>query len=255
MFISKLWRKGITYEVLVKLWSCPIIQFIFKIKYVISTYFCEPSHSLFKSFTGISAGLKFMGTMFFLIVWILMRRQDRRDLQLNLPVSLIPKNPMNLIFLQSVKCRKELCWARIFQIIISVNRVYLPCFCYSSAGLLKFNMLSRNRIFQIIFPKYKVIFVMLSLNIFCCWDVDNKKIEHKFWKLWMPFCTVVQVCSVFPASLLKVGDMMASVNSINKLDLDYPQRHTLPRGSGGPQNLTQGMEEDQQAPKESSLWY
>lgn len=86
-------------------------------------------------YVGISAGLKFMGTMFFLIVWILMRRQDRRDLQLNLPV----------------------------------------------------------------------------------------------------------------------GDMMASVNSINKLDLDYPQRHTLPRGSGGPQNLTQGMEEDQQAPKESSL--
>lgn len=49
--------------------------------------------------------------------------------------------------------------------------------------------------------------------------------------------------------------MMASVNSINKLDLDYPQRHSLPRGSGGPQNLAQGMEEDQQAPKESSLWY
>lgn len=86
-------------------------------------------------YVGISAGLKFMGTIFFLIVWILMRRQDRRDLQLNLPV----------------------------------------------------------------------------------------------------------------------GDMMASVNSINKLDLDYPQRHSLPRGSGGPQNLTQGMEEDQQAPKESSL--
>lgn len=54
---------------------------------------------------------------------------------------------------------------------------------------------------------------------------------------------------------LPVGDMMASVNSINKLDLDYPQRHSLPRGSGGPQNLAQGMEEDQQAPKESSLWY
>lgn len=33
-----------------------------------------------------------MGTIFFLIVWILMRRQDRRDLQLNLPVSSIQKH-------------------------------------------------------------------------------------------------------------------------------------------------------------------
>lgn len=33
-----------------------------------------------------------MGTMFFLIVWILMRRQDRKDQQLNLPVSSVQGN-------------------------------------------------------------------------------------------------------------------------------------------------------------------
>lgn len=39
-----------------------------------------------------------MGTIFFLIVWILMRRQDRRDLQLNLPVSSIQKHMILFVY-------------------------------------------------------------------------------------------------------------------------------------------------------------
>lgn len=133
-------------------------------------------HSLFKSFIGISAGLKFMGTIFFLIVWILMRRQDRRDLQLNLPVSSIQKHRNLFVYTYlynqlKLQCRKS---SIVENLLYNNFCPILPYFWYGSKGLLKFIMLSHNRIFQIIFPISMVIFVKLSLNIFHCWDGDNK---------------------------------------------------------------------------------
>lgn len=133
-------------------------------------------HFLFKSFIGISAGLKFMGTIFFLIVWILMRRQDRRDLQLNLPVSSIQKHMILFVYTYlysqlKLQLGKALLWKNL---LCNNFCPILPYFWYGSAGLLKFIMLCPNRIFQIIFPISVVIFVKLSLNIFHCWDGDNK---------------------------------------------------------------------------------
>lgn len=133
-------------------------------------------HFLFKSFIGISAGLKFMGTIFFLIVWILMRRQDRRDLQLNLPVSSIQKHMILFVYTYlysqlKLQLGKALLWKNL---LCNNFCPILPYFWYGSIGLLKFIMLSPNRIFQIIFPISVVIFVKLSLNIFHCWDGDNK---------------------------------------------------------------------------------